>query len=237
MAIFVWYMWLTLGSRLGKVCYGPTEKIIRGRFMIWCIPQQTFDRIYKTTKGIDARFQHCCHSAVDVNFLRLSIQGEIAVPWFSVSCECEPTLKAKGVWDILIESSGGESTIIEVQNWYVLLNGVSYLHNPSDLPMLKDEPYIVRFPQTPPYNTSITNVADWIPLVLHVSLTILARSKASTQPSPKSLTYSAHPLVPRPSIQAFYSWRTPSRSSHSYLQHAQISSRNSISQWKRSQIS
>ena len=28
-------------------------------------------------------------------------------------------LKAKGAWDALIESSGGESALIEVQTWYV----------------------------------------------------------------------------------------------------------------------
>ncbi|KAI9464898.1 cytochrome P450 [Boletus coccyginus] len=40
--------------------------------------------------------------------------------------------KAKGAWDILIESSGGEGALIEVQNWCVSLNSLTTLRGRLD---------------------------------------------------------------------------------------------------------
>ena len=86
--------------------------------------------------------------------------------------------------------------------------------------------------------TSLKNIysylADLIPSVSQVSLIILAHSRVSTQASPKCSIHSPHPLAPRRSTKASFSWDRFSRSSRMCLHHGQGSSRNSIPRLKRS---
>lgn len=87
---------LTLGISLGKGCYGPMARIIRGTFILWLDPRRSNNQFYQTTQVADPCVQYQRYSAVDADFLWLCIQGQITIACIvdpiSPACQGERSL-------------------------------------------------------------------------------------------------------------------------------------------------